>query len=52
LKRAIQREIETPLSRLILKGDVKDNAVLRAELSGGAITFSMGPLAAEAEGSH
>jgi len=52
LKRAIQREIETPLSRLILKGDVKDNAVLRAELSGGAITFSMAPLAAEAEGSH
>jgi ATP-dependent Clp protease ATP-binding subunit ClpB len=52
LKRAIQREIETPLSRLILKGDVKDNAVLRAEVSGGAITFSQGPLAAEAEATH
>jgi len=49
LKRAIQREIETPLSRLILKGDVKDNSVVRAEMSGGAIRFSSGPLAAEAE---
>ncbi len=52
LKRAIQREIETPLSRLILKGEVKENAVLRAEASGGAITFSIGPLAAEAEVTH
>jgi len=52
LKRAIQREIETPLSRLILKGDVKDNAVLTAGVSGGAISFSIGPLAAEADGAH
>ena len=48
LKRAIQREIETPLSRLILKGDVKNNSVLRADLSGGQIVFSSQPLAAEA----
>jgi ATP-dependent Clp protease ATP-binding subunit ClpB len=52
LKRAIQREIETPLSRLILKGDVKDNTVLRIEVSNGAITFSQVPLAAEAEATH
>src|SRR6185295_12562176 len=52
LKRAIQREIETPLSRLILKGDVKDNTVLRAEVSNGAIAFSQGPLVAEAEATH
>jgi ATP-dependent Clp protease ATP-binding subunit ClpB len=52
LKRAIQREIETPLSRLILKGEVKDNSVVRAEMSGGAITFSSGSLAAEAEASR
>jgi ATP-dependent Clp protease ATP-binding subunit ClpB len=52
LKRSIQREIETPLSRLILKGDVKDNSTVRAGISGGAITFSFGPLAAEAEGTH
>jgi ATP-dependent Clp protease ATP-binding subunit ClpB len=49
LKRAIQREIETPLSRLILKGEVKDNSVVRVEMSGGAITFSSGSLAAEAD---
>jgi ATP-dependent Clp protease ATP-binding subunit ClpB len=49
LKRAIQREVETPLSRLILKGDVKENTVLSADVSGGAIVFSIGPLAAEAD---
>jgi ATP-dependent Clp protease ATP-binding subunit ClpB len=49
LKRAIQREIENPLSRRILKGEVKDNTVVRVEISGGAITFSTGHLAAEAE---
>ena len=52
LKRSIQREIETPLSRLILKGDVKDNSTVRAGVSSGAITFSVGPLAAEAEGTR
>ena len=52
LKRAIQREIETPLSRLILKGEIKDNTVLRAEVSNGVITFSQGPFAAEAEATH
>ena len=52
LKRSIQREIETPLSRLILKGDVKDNSTVRAGVSAGTITFSFGPLAAEAEGIH
>jgi ATP-dependent Clp protease ATP-binding subunit ClpB len=35
LKRAIQREIETPLSRLILKGDVKDNQKLIVDYSEG-----------------
>ena len=49
LKRAIQREIETPLSRLILKGDVKDNSVVRASMAGVEITFSSQPAAAEAE---
>ncbi|HVG17718.1 MAG TPA: hypothetical protein VNI02_01600, partial [Blastocatellia bacterium] len=50
LKRAIQREIETPLSRLILKGEVKDNSVVRAAVSGGQIGFSPQPLAAESAG--
>jgi len=49
LKRAIQREIETPLSRAILKGEVKDNSVVVADLSDGAIKFQSKPLAAEAE---
>jgi ATP-dependent Clp protease ATP-binding subunit ClpB len=47
LKRAIQREIETPLSRLILKGEVKDNSIVRAKVSEGAITFSPQSLAVE-----
>ena len=49
LKRAIQREIETPLSRLILKGDVKDNSIVRADLADGKIAFSTQPHALEAE---
>jgi ATP-dependent Clp protease ATP-binding subunit ClpB len=51
LKRAIQREIETPLSRAILKGDVTDNSIVRAEVVGGQITFSNQSLAAETAGS-
>ncbi|MFL6274048.1 MAG: ATP-dependent chaperone ClpB [Blastocatellia bacterium] len=47
LKRAIQREIETPLSRAILKGEAKDNSVVIADLANGAITFQSKPLAAE-----
>jgi len=35
LKRAIQREIETPLSRAILKGEVKDNQNLIVDYHGG-----------------
>jgi len=50
LKRAIQREIETPLSRAILKGDVKDNSIVRAEVMDGDIMFSTQPLAAETAG--
>jgi len=51
LKRAIQREIETPLSRAILKGDVKDNSIVRAEVMDDDIMFSSQPLAAETAGS-
>jgi ATP-dependent Clp protease ATP-binding subunit ClpB len=52
LKRAIQREIETPLSRAILKGEVKDSSVVRVGVSGGAISFSSASLAAEADTSR
>jgi ATP-dependent Clp protease ATP-binding subunit ClpB len=31
LKRTIQREIETPLGRLILQGEVKDNSLVRVD---------------------
>jgi ATP-dependent Clp protease ATP-binding subunit ClpB len=48
LKRAIQREIETPLSRLILKGDVKDNSNVRAYVQNQEIRFSSEPQAVEA----
>jgi ATP-dependent Clp protease ATP-binding subunit ClpB len=51
LKRAIQREIETPLSRLILKGEVKDNSVVHADVSEAGIVFAPQPLAAESMGS-
>jgi ATP-dependent Clp protease ATP-binding subunit ClpB len=49
LKRAIQREIETPLSRLLLKGEVKDNSIVRANVDRGGIGFTTEALAAEAE---
>jgi ATP-dependent Clp protease ATP-binding subunit ClpB len=52
LKRAIQREIETPLSRAILKGEVKDNSIVRVDVSNGEITFSNQPLAAESAASR
>jgi ATP-dependent Clp protease ATP-binding subunit ClpB len=45
LKRAIQREIETPLSRAILKGEAKDNSVVIADLADGGIKFQSKPLA-------
>jgi ATP-dependent Clp protease ATP-binding subunit ClpA len=31
LKRVIQKEVETPLARLILKGDVRDGQSVRAD---------------------
>ncbi len=50
LKRAIQREIETPLSRMLLKGDVTDNSSVRIEEANGEIAFSSEPMAAEVAG--
>ncbi len=48
LKRALQREVETPLSRLILKGEVQENSVLQIDTVDGEIRFTTQPLAAEA----
>ncbi|MEK6299330.1 MAG: ATP-dependent chaperone ClpB [Acidobacteriota bacterium] len=49
LKRAIQREIETPLSRLILSGEVRDNSAIRVDVANGQINFATQPHAVEAE---
>ena len=49
LKRAIQREIETPLSRLILTGEVRDNSVIRVDAVNSQIKFATHPHAIEAE---
>ena len=43
LKRAIQNEIETPLSRLIVKGEVMDSAKVVVDFRNGAIVFESGP---------
>ena len=42
LKRAIQREIENPLSRLILKGEVTDGSAVSVDARDGEIVFSIG----------
>jgi ATP-dependent Clp protease ATP-binding subunit ClpB len=47
LKRAIQREIETPLSRMLLRGDVKDNSQLRIAESNGELVMASEPAAVE-----
>jgi ATP-dependent Clp protease ATP-binding subunit ClpB len=39
LKRAIQREIETPLARKILAGGIRDGERVRVDLRDGALTF-------------
>jgi ATP-dependent Clp protease ATP-binding subunit ClpB len=40
LKRAIQREIETPMARMILGGEVRDGAHVQVDLdSSGNLTF-------------
>lgn len=44
LKRAIQNEIETPLSRLIVRGDVMDSSKVVADFRDGAIVFESGHL--------
>ncbi|MFC4636902.1 ATP-dependent chaperone ClpB [Deinococcus hohokamensis] len=44
LKRAIAREIETPLAREILQGHVPDNSTLLVDYKDGAFTFGTGVL--------
>ena len=40
LKRAIQREIESPLAKLILKGEIRDGLHVIVDLSKGDLTFT------------
>lgn len=41
LKRLIQRDIETPLSRLIVKGELKDGERVTVDFQGGDMTFAI-----------
>jgi len=41
LKRVIQREVETPLAKLILQGEVRDNSLVIVDEEGGRLTFSV-----------
>jgi ATP-dependent Clp protease ATP-binding subunit ClpB len=49
LKRAIQKKVETPLGRLILKGEIRDGQRLLVDVDGkGELTFAPAPEAAAA----
>ena len=50
LKRAIQRELETPLAREILKGGIRDGQHVRVDLEGGALVFEPDLVALAADG--
>jgi ATP-dependent Clp protease ATP-binding subunit ClpB len=43
LKRAIQRELETPLARKILAGDIRDGERVRVDAREGALAFAPAP---------
>jgi ATP-dependent Clp protease ATP-binding subunit ClpC len=43
LRRAIQRELETPISRMMLRGEVSEGARLRVDLAEGEFRFQVEP---------
>jgi ATP-dependent Clp protease ATP-binding subunit ClpC len=47
LRRAIQREIETPISRLLLEEEFKPGDILRVDYADGRFTFFRAPREAE-----
>jgi ATP-dependent Clp protease ATP-binding subunit ClpB len=49
LKRAIQRELETPLSRLIVGGRVGDGSLVTVDAANGGLTFDAEPLSEGSE---
>ena len=44
LKRFLQRQVETPLSRKILAGDLGDHSRVRVEFKKGELVFESTPL--------
>jgi ATP-dependent Clp protease ATP-binding subunit ClpB len=48
LKRVIQREVETPVARLIVAGTLRDNAAVRVDVAGQALRIDVLPEAAAA----
>ena len=48
LKRAIQKKIETPLGRLLLKGDVRDGQTVLVDAGSDGLTFTPEPAMARA----
>ncbi len=52
LKRAIQKEIETPLARLLLAGKIRDHETVTIDEANGALTFHSVPVHATEEHSH
>jgi ATP-dependent Clp protease ATP-binding subunit ClpC len=40
LRRTVQRLVETPLSRSLLKGEFKPGDIIMVDVAGGALTFS------------
>ena len=42
LKRAVQRYLQDPLADLILRGDVRDGAVVKVDEGDGALVFAVG----------
>jgi ATP-dependent Clp protease ATP-binding subunit ClpB len=49
LKRALQREVETPLARLILQGEVQDNSTVVVNYEADELSFSTEPRLASVE---
>jgi len=45
LKRAIQRDLETPLSRAIVGGEVRDGSAVRVDVDGDRLGFTAQPAA-------
>ena len=43
LKRTIQNSLQNPLARKILAGEIKESALVKVDLAGGALSIKSGP---------